>query len=295
MATQKQIQSTLFNAGVPSAQIGALTAKVQQNAPATKAEEYYRNMEDLISKSEGTYDRANPYATAFGGGQLTDLSRHPGKGATFKQTDGKVNTTTAAGKVQWLKSTWDEISAKTGVKDFSPESQYINYKQLMKDKKVDKLIESGDFTGAIQKLGGTFASLPSSKYKQPKNSWEKLAQYQKEIDGSILPIPTYAGVVNKPTGPKYTEDDILNAALPTAQENLAEAAQRDAAALAEQEAVFADQQALQQNEMQAKASARSGEIDAMLSSAFGYDDVFKPKKDTSTSYDAQLRKLIEQV
>lgn len=293
MANTQQIQSTLFNAGVPSAQIGALTAKVQQNAPVAKASENWGKFGGLISKSEGTYK--NSYATAFGGGVLTDLSQHPCVGATFKQTDGKVNSTTAAGRYQFLCSTWNEMSAKTGVKDFSPESQDINFRQLMKDKKVDKLIEAGDFTGAIQKLGGTFASLPSSKYAQPKNSWEKISQYQKEIDGSTLPIPTYAGVVNKPTGPKYTEDDILNAALPTVQENLAEAAKRDAAAQAEQEAVFADQQAAQQNEMQAKASARSGEIDSMLSSAFGYDDVFKPKKDTSTSYDAQLRKLIDQV
>lgn len=295
MANSNQIQSTLFNAGVPAAQIGALTAKVQQNAPANKATENWKKFSDLISKSEGTANRANPYATAFGGGQLTDLSRHPNKGAAFKQTDGKMNKSTAAGKHQFLNGTWNEMSAKTGVKDFSGESQEINFQQLMRDKKVDKLIESGDFTGAIQKLGGTFASLPSSKYKQPKHSWDKISQYQKEIDGSTLPIPTYAGTVNKPTGPKYSEDDILNAALPTVQENLAEAAQRDAAAQAEQQAVFADEQATQQNEMQAKATARSGEIDSMLSSAFGYDDVFKPKKDTSTSYDAQLRKLIDQV
>jgi muramidase (phage lysozyme) len=293
MPNLNQIQSTLSDSGVPAAQLPALTAKVQQNAPANKAADNARKFRDLISKSEGTAQYADPYRVGFGGVEISDLSKHPNVGAKFKQTDGKTNVSTAAGRFQFINKTYQEMAKKTGKYDFSPESQDANFDQLMKQKGVDKLIANGDFKGAVDKLGGTFASLPSSKYPQPKHSWDKLSKMNDEVGGPQIATPTYAGVTQKPQKQTYSDQEILTAALPTAEENMAEAVKRDQAVAQEQQSVFAQQEAAQQNEMEVLAQARSKEIDGMLSTAFGYDDVFNAKPSKKTSYDAQLSKLID--
>jgi muramidase (phage lysozyme) len=293
MATTQRIQQVLADSGVPTAQIGPLTAKVQVIAPKNNGMSRMKQFGDLISKSEGTAQYENPYAVGFGGVEVTDFSKHPNVGAKFKQTDGKTNISTASGKFQFLGSTYKDMAKKTGRSDFSPEAQDINFAQLMKDKGVDKLIEAGDYAGAINKLGGTFASLPSSKYPQPKHSWEKISKMNQEVGGPEMATPTYAGTTQKFKKPALSDQEILTAALPTAEENMAEAVKRDNAVAQEQQQVFAQQEAAQQNEMEVLAQARSKEIDGMLSTAFGYDDVFNAKPSKKTSYDAQLSKLID--
>jgi hypothetical protein len=156
-----------------------------------------------------------------------------------------------------------------------------------------QLIEAGDFAGAINKLGGTFASFPSSKAPQPKHSWEKVAKMVAEVGGPEMATPTYTGGRQKFMKPSLSDQEILTAALPTAEENMAEAVKRDQAVAQEQQSVFAQQEATAANEMEIMAQARSKEIDGMLSTAFGYDDVFNAKPSKKTSYDAQLSKLID--
>jgi muramidase (phage lysozyme) len=293
MATTQRIQQVLADNGVPTAQIGPLTAKVQVIAPKNNGVSRMQQFSDLIAKSEGTAQYKNSYAVGFGGAEITDFSKHPNVGAKFKQTDGKTNVSTAAGRHQFLYRTYQDMAKKTGKSDFSPESQEANFAQLMKDKGVDKLIEAGDFAGAVNKLGGTFASLPSSKHPQPKHSWEKISKMNQEVGGPEMATPTYAGAKPKFVKPSLSDQEILTAALPTAEENMAEAVKRDQAVAQEQQSVFAQQEAAAANEMEVLAQARSKEIDGMLSTAFGYDDVFNAKPSKKTSYDAQLSKLID--
>lgn len=129
-----------------------------------------RKMLDLISSSEGTSQ--NGYNTAFGGGYIHDLSAHPNTRSTFTQTDGKTNTTTAAGRYQFLNSTWQGLQKQYGFKGFSPQEQDLGALALLSQNGALPYVLKGDFNTAIQKSGGTWASLPSSQYAQHKKSWD---------------------------------------------------------------------------------------------------------------------------
>ena len=128
-----------------------------------------RKFLDLLSYTEGT--QKNGYATAFGGGRIDDLSKHPRTSSGFTQTDGKKNTTTAAGRYQFLSGTWDEQAKKLGLSDFGAKSQDLAAISLAADSGALKSILSGDFKTAIDKTGGKWASLPSSPHTQGKNSF----------------------------------------------------------------------------------------------------------------------------
>lgn len=126
----------------------------------------------MLQQAEGTYKGAdgNPYATAFGGGQLPDLRQHPRTLHSFTQTDGKSNKTSAAGAYQFLSSTWDDVSGKLGLQDFSPQSQDLAALELMRRNGSLPDVLAGNFDQAVKKDGKTWASLPSSPYAQPKRS-----------------------------------------------------------------------------------------------------------------------------
>jgi len=128
-----------------------------------------------LSAAEGTAQHENPYAVSFGGSTLSDLSAHPGTSRSFTQTDGKKNTTTAAGAYQFTKGTWDEAAKALNLTDFGPESQdkaalYLAHKHGALDD-----ILSGNFRPAVDKLGGEWASLPSSRAPQNKRSEQFMA------------------------------------------------------------------------------------------------------------------------
>lgn len=127
---------------------------------------------DVIASAEGV---KHGYNTIFGNERFGNLSAHPNVSKQFKQTDGKLNRTTAAGRYQFLKNTWDGLSRQYGLKDFSPQSQDIGAIGLIMQKGALNDVLKGDYRGAIQKLGSTWASLPSSPYAQPRRS-------QAEID-----------------------------------------------------------------------------------------------------------------
>ena len=130
-----------------------------------------RQMLDLIARAEGV---KHGYNTMFGNERFNSLQTHPNVRKQFNQTDGKTNTTTAAGRYQFLKPTWDGLSRQYGLKDFSPQNQDIAALALMAQKGALNNVLKGDFKGAVGKLGGTWASLPSSPYAQPKKTYAQL-------------------------------------------------------------------------------------------------------------------------
>lgn len=130
-----------------------------------------RQMLDLIAKAEGV---KHGYNTGFGNTRFDSLQSHPNIRKQFKQTDGKTNTTTAAGRYQFLKGTWDGAARQYGLKDFSPQNQDIAALALMAQNGALPYVLKGDFQTAVKKSGGTWASLPSSPYAQPKRSWSEL-------------------------------------------------------------------------------------------------------------------------
>lgn len=130
-----------------------------------------QKMLNLIANAEGV---EHGYNTLFGNERLNDLSWHPNVKKEFTQTDGKKNVTTAAGRYQFLKDTWDGVAKQLGLKDFSPKNQDIAAVALLAQNGALPSVLKGDFKTAVQKSGSTWASLPSSPYAQPKRSWSDL-------------------------------------------------------------------------------------------------------------------------
>ena len=131
-----------------------------------------RRVLDVIAKAEGV---KHGYNTIFGNERFNNLSAHPNVRKQFRQTDGKMNVTSAAGRYQFLKDTWDDQARRYKLKDFSPQSQDIAAIGLLIQNGALPYILKGDYQTAMKKSGGTWASLPSSPYAQPKRS-------QAEID-----------------------------------------------------------------------------------------------------------------
>ncbi|MFH3939162.1 glycoside hydrolase family 104 protein [Acinetobacter nosocomialis] len=130
-----------------------------------------QKMLNLIANAEGV---KHGYNTLFGNERFDDLSQHPGIKKQFTQTDGKQNVTTAAGRYQFLKDTWDGVANQLDLKDFSPKNQDIAAVALLAQNGALPSVLKGDFKTAVQKSGSTWASLPSSPYAQPKRSWKDL-------------------------------------------------------------------------------------------------------------------------
>ncbi|MEB3793660.1 glycoside hydrolase family 104 protein [Acinetobacter sp. IK22] len=128
-----------------------------------------RKMLDLIAATEGV---KYSYNTLFGNQKIDDLSWHPNIKKPFTQTDGQVKYTTAAGRYQFLKDTWDGVAKQYGLKDFSPQSQDLGALALLAQNGALPYVLKGDFNTAIKKSGSTWASLPTSPYAQNKRSWD---------------------------------------------------------------------------------------------------------------------------
>jgi len=143
---------------------------------------------DMLAAAEGTVQHG--YATAFGGAKLPALNDHPRTQTGFTQTDGKRNTTSAAGRYQFLEDTWDDVAGKLKLPDFGPQSQDIAAVELLNRAGALQAVLSGDFDTAVQKSGATWASLPSSPYPQSKRSMDFIrAQLPPNLIQGVTPMP----------------------------------------------------------------------------------------------------------
>lgn len=133
-----------------------------------------RKVLDVIAKAEGVQ---HGYNTIFGNERFNNLSAHPNVRKQFRQTDGKMNVTSAAGRYQFLKDTWDDQARRYKLKDFSPQSQDIAAIGLLIQNGALPYILKGDYQTAMKKSGGTWASLPSSPYAQPKRSQAEIDRF----------------------------------------------------------------------------------------------------------------------
>lgn len=182
---------------------------------ATRAqlEQYAKNPNvrkflDLISYTEGT--QGNGYRTAFGGGRLSSLNDHPRYSKSFKQLNGKTNTTSAAGRYQFLKSTWDGVARQYGLRDFSPHSQDLGAIALLIGRGALAPLLKGDWQTAVRKSGREWASLPTApaSYSQPTKSWAKVNQFMTGKAGGS-PSQRYQ---DEPQQPRYQRAPLLSMA-----------------------------------------------------------------------------------
>lgn len=149
-----------------------------------------RQFLDVIAHSEGTAGRGNNgYNVEFGGGLFNDLSKHPATVHKFTNLNGETQNTTAAGRYQIIAPTAKELAKQLGTKDFSPATQDKMAIALINQHGALDNVLSGDYAGAINKLGQTWASLPSSPYPQPKNDLHNLLDFahdQTHLPASVI-------------------------------------------------------------------------------------------------------------
>lgn len=153
----------------------ALTGKI-----ATKSfSPHLKAFLDTIAWAEGTAD-ANGYRMKFGGGFFYDYSKHPDHCISFSNT-----CSTAAGRYQFLTTTWERLQKELRLPNFSPHYQDLAAKRLIEEEGALRDVEAGRFETAVYKVANVWASFPTeagvSAYDQPSQPIGKLRSVYKAI------------------------------------------------------------------------------------------------------------------
>jgi muramidase (phage lysozyme) len=135
----------------------------QQYAQLIASNPLVKRFLDVIGWAEGA-----TYNTGYGNRQIGSLASHPYAPCSFTRS-GNINpvgcqdrtATSAAGKYQFQRGTWEDAKRALGLTDFSPESQDLAALWLI-DKKRGALpdVIQGNVTSAVMKL---------------RNEWESFA------------------------------------------------------------------------------------------------------------------------
>lgn len=131
---------------------------------------------DVISHAEGTDRAPDPYRVCFGFKHtIVDLSEHPavtgewkGESLAFLGPGYANSISTAAGRYQINKPSWETGQAALGLTDFMPASQDAWALWKLDKLGATGLIEAGLIHEAIIVCSGTWASLPGSPAGQPQ-------------------------------------------------------------------------------------------------------------------------------
>lgn len=125
---------------------------------------------DTLAYAEGTDEN---YNYIFTHATFESYADHPRK----RKCSGKL-CSDAAGRYQFLSRTWDGLTGELGLTDFTPPSQEKAAVEIFRRAgaytNVSKSNVYENFTAALGKLNGTWASLPGSPYGQPTHSTARL-------------------------------------------------------------------------------------------------------------------------
>ncbi|MEH1803218.1 MAG: glycoside hydrolase family protein [Nostoc sp.] len=122
---------------------------------------------DTIAFAEGA-----KYNMIFGGSTFSSYIKHPNK---LIKLSGYSST--AAGRYQFLNTTWASLQNSLGLPDFSPISQDKGAVELIRQKAAVSDVEQGNFESSITKVNTVWASLPGSPYGQPTKTMSELKTY----------------------------------------------------------------------------------------------------------------------
>lgn len=137
---------------------------------------------DLIAWAEGTLN-SNGYRTMFTGKLFNSFHDHP----RIIQWGGGWSSD-AAGRYQFLSTTWDEVRRAMGLRDFSPESQDQAALWLIDVKRgVLNELDNGNWLRVLDSISWEWASLPASngrgRYGQPIKTIEQVRQRLQQTGG----------------------------------------------------------------------------------------------------------------
>jgi len=140
-----------------------------------------RALLNTIRFAEGTWTngRGDGYRMLFGGGQFSDMARHP----EFVVNSGYRSA--AAGAYQFLPATWNEAARRLRLPDFEPASQDQAALYLMEKRgALAQFDRQGLSHDVLALLAQEWASLPTlqgvSFYGQPVKGVEELRRFYSE-------------------------------------------------------------------------------------------------------------------
>jgi muramidase (phage lysozyme) len=130
----------------------------------------------MLSVSEGTDNgrqatKCHGYDVMVGGSNFTDFSKHPRVLITL---NSKGLKSTAAGRYQFIASTWDDLSKRLKLTDFSAVSQDFACVELLKQCGAYNLLRACKFDDALKAARNLWASLPGAGYGQLEQKTETL-------------------------------------------------------------------------------------------------------------------------
>jgi muramidase (phage lysozyme) len=306
MATQDltRAKQLLSEAGTPAAQLNAVASNAQARAKELAIAQNLEDNINITSFHETGKPASEGYKIGYGNKIIANFDKKPNNNVSFTDLKGKVDGTTAEGFAQFNKATWNDMSKKTGCTSFTLECQKANYIQLLKDRGAYDMAANGDHQGVIKKMGGTFASYPTSPYAQGKKSWEQTNNIIAQVTGQQPPAQSYSGNSggNGGGGKKplaISEQNLLTAAAtPSPEEQAAIDLQAQKTAQRENAELLAEGRSEADLEIQTSVADRMGAIDRMIGTANGFYTAFTPEdnrlKDI-THLDGPLNALIKSV
>lgn len=165
------------------------------------------------------------YDVRYGGKKITDYSQFPAGGATITSGPNQGLTSSASGRYQFIRSTWNQQATKLGLTDFSPESQdaaawdlaQTAYSRRYKGRDLEQDIQNPHlYSNIARALSGEWSSLPGGietnragrQFAQnltanlSKHQAAEAAQIQpsdeagapQQVAGDVVPLPMYPGL-----------------------------------------------------------------------------------------------------
>jgi len=133
---------------------------------------------NTIAYSEGT-DKPGGYFALFGwpaqGRTFTSTADHPRVLFPYTDKAGKTIKTSAAGRYQITRTTFDDVAPSLGIRSFTPADQDAIAVELIRQRGALPDVDAGRFAQAIDKVRRVWASLPGAGYNQPERDINKLA------------------------------------------------------------------------------------------------------------------------
>ncbi len=128
---------------------------------------------DAIASAEGTRGRGDDgYNVNVGGRLFHSYARHPHNRV---QLNPRLRSD-AAGRYQFLSSTWDPLARRLGLNDFSPRNQDIGAAALIAERGAMQHIINGNIPAAMHCVRQVWASLPNAGYGQREVSRSSFLQ-----------------------------------------------------------------------------------------------------------------------
>jgi muramidase (phage lysozyme) len=145
------------------------------------------------------------YNVIYGGGTFNDYTDHPRTDVPIASGPNAGQTSSAAGRYQFIAPTWDRVAGQLGLQDFSPASQDQAAWRLAQDDYANRTgsdlhtdLKAGKLDQITKALAPTWTSLSGGIEAQPGGSGAAFAKAY--YGGSRPPVTAAASPIRTPQG-----------------------------------------------------------------------------------------------